>query len=88
MVSDNSIPLFMSKSVLLKILGKNIGCGIYIDLQKAFDTVEHTWLAKLEHYGIHGIANEWFKFYLFDRKQFVYINGHVSNKASINYGVP
>ena len=88
MVLDNSIPLFMSKSVLLKILGKNIGCGIYIDLQKAFDTVEHIWLAKLEHYGIHGIANECFKLYLFDRKQFVYINGHVSNKASINYGVP
>ena len=44
--------------------------------------------AKLEHYGIHGIANEWFKFYFFDKKQFVSINGHVSNKASINYSVP
>ena len=67
----------------------NFVCGIFVDLQKAFDTVEHdVSLAKLEHYGIHGIANEWFISYLFDRKQFVSINGHVSNKASIKYGVP
>ena len=37
-----------------------------------YPTVEHDiLLAKLEHYGIHGIANEWLKSYLFDRKQFV-----------------
>ena len=58
-------------------------------MQKAFDTVEHDiLLAKLEHYGIRGIPNEWFKCYLFDRKQFVSINVHVSNKASVKYGVP
>ena len=40
----------------------NIGCAIFADLQKAFDTVEHDIsLAKREHYGIRGIANEWFK---------------------------
>ena len=67
----------------------NIGCGIFVDLQKVFDTVEHdTLFAKLEHYGIRGIANQWLKSYLFDRKQFVSINGHVSNKVSVKYGVP
>ena len=58
-------------------------------MQKASDTIEHgILLANLEHYGIRGIANEWFKCYFFDRKQFVSINGHISNKASIKYGVP
>ena len=47
----------------------NNGCGIFVDLQKAFDTVEHDIsLAKLEHYLIRGIANERFKSYFFDRK--------------------
>ena len=67
----------------------NIGCGIFVDLQKVFDTGEHDiLLAKLEHYGIHGIANEFFKSYLFDRKQIVPMNDHVFNKASIKYDVP
>ena len=47
----------------------NIGCGISANLQKAFDTVEHDiLLSKPEHYGIHGLANEWFKSYLSNRK--------------------
>ena len=61
----------------------------YVDLQKAFDTVEQAiLLAKLKNCGILGITNEWFIFYLFNRKRFVSINGHVSYKASIKYGVP
>ena len=55
----------------------NIGCGIFVDLQKAFDIVEHDiLLSELEHYGIRGLANDWFKSYLSIRKQYVSINGY------------
>ena len=40
----------------------NLGCGVLVDLQKAFDTVDNqTLLAKLNHYGICGVSNDWFK---------------------------
>ena len=40
---------------------RNVGCGIFVDLQKAFDTVDHQMLsAKLNHYGIRGVSNDWF----------------------------
>ena len=49
-----------------------LACGVFVDLQKAFDTVDHSiLLSKLDHYGIHGCCNEWFRSYLSDRSQFV-----------------
>ena len=64
--------------------------GIYIDLKKAFDTVEHKILLyKLQYYGIRGLALEWFKSYLSNRKQFVLINDTYSNNIDLcEYGVP
>ena len=48
---------------------------MFVNLQKTFDIVERDiLLSKLEHYGIRGLANEWFKFYLSNRKQCVSIN--------------
>ena len=62
-----------------------IGCGIFVDLQKAFDTVDHQiLLSKLDYYGIRGISNNWFKSYLSYRKQFVPINGYDSKLSEIN----
>ena len=67
----------------------SFGCGIFVDLQKAFDTVDHKILLhKLEFYGIRGVCNDWFKSYLSDRKQFVSINGYNSDLMPVIYGVP
>ena len=44
-------------------------------------------LAKLDHYGIRGLANDWFRSYLSNRKQYVSINGHESSLTSVLYGV-
>ena len=67
----------------------DLACGIFIDLQKAFDTVNHDILLnKLEHYGLRGTSNCWFKSYLSNRKQFVSINGTNSSVKHISHGVP
>ena len=64
-------------------------CGVFLDLQKAFDTVNHTiLLKKLTHYGIRGIANKWFQFFLEDRKQFTSVLDIKSAEKPIKYGVP
>ena len=56
---------------------RKIDCGIFVDLQKAFDTVEHEiFLSKLDHYSVRGLTNNWFKSYLTDRKQNVLIFFH------------
>ena len=68
---------------------KKFGCGIFIDLRKAFDTVNHNiLLKKLEHYGIRGNALDWFKSYLNDRLQYVFLNGESSDRKMITCGVP
>ena len=67
----------------------NFACGIFVGLQKAFDTVDHNILwSKLNRYRIRGIAKKWFECYLFERTQFVSINGFDSDMSTIKCGVP
>ena len=63
--------------------------GVFIDLQKAFDTVDHNiLLSKLDHYGIRGVSNNWFRSYLTNRQQYVTVNGKDSDLRIMKFGVP
>ena len=64
------------------------GCRIFVDFQKAFDTVDHTILTqKVNYYGVRGKTNNWFSSYLKNRTQFVTFNGFNSELKEINCGV-
>ena len=62
---------------------------VFIDLKKAFDTVDHQILfKKLEHFGIKGQAHSLLKSYLTNRSQKCQLNGFVSSEQPIICGVP
>ncbi|CAB4038282.1 RNA-directed DNA polymerase from transposon BS, partial [Paramuricea clavata] len=62
---------------------------LFLDLKKAFDTVDlNILISKLELYGVRGKALQWFISYLRGRKQVCKINHEISDRATITYGVP
>ncbi len=63
--------------------------GIFLDLAKAFDTVNHKILTgKLQHYGVRGVPSDWFNSYLSERKQTVMFKNSASSYMDVNCGVP
>ena len=85
---------FMAVLDLIDNLSKSIdekefSVGVFIDLSKAFDTVNHKILIeKLSHYGIRRIPLLWFSDYLSNRKQFIKFNDVLSDYKTVNCGVP
>jgi hypothetical protein len=62
---------------------------MYFDLQKAFDTIDHSILLyKLNNYGVRGVNLNWFKDYLSNRKQLVSIANTKSSLQCTSCGVP
>ena len=63
--------------------------AIFMDLSKAFDTLDHQiLLQKLHYYGIHDIQLKWFESYLTQRTQYVVVNDVESTHQEIKTGVP
>ena len=72
----------ITEMIKVSIDSGKYGCGIFIDLRKAFDTVNHDiLLLKLEHYGIRDNN-------LSNRKQYVFLNGESSEVKDITCGAP
>ena len=75
--------------VTLALYKSNIGLALYLDLSKAFDTLNFDiLLSKLNFYGVHGINLAWFKSYLENRQNYVEIYGYKSEITTSSLGVP
>ena len=75
--------------IISEIEKSNHVIGIFLDLSKAFDTIDHSkLLVKLEHYGIRGICFNLLKSYLINRKQYTNFQQIFSDTRIIEYGVP
>jgi hypothetical protein len=84
----NAITEFTS-DVLSSRDNKEHTAGVFLDLSKAFDTINHsTLLKKLQHYGVRGMALEWFRSYLTNRKQYVSYKETDSSIMEMTCGVP
>ena len=81
--------LYLTELIRNAIDKGGYACGVFLDLQKAFDTVDHSILLnKMSHYGVRGLAHSLFKSYLENRSQFVTISGKSSDECQIHHGVP
>ena len=100
LISNNQFgfcPKTSTDDALLKLLNEaynsidngNYLLTILLDLSKAFDTVNHSiLLTKLNHYGVSGMSNQWFKSYLENRNYHVVLNNIKSLPKTYNIGVP
>ena len=81
--------IHLTEKIKRAIENNEFTIGIFLDLSKAFDTVNHKiLLQKLESYGIRGMPYKWFQNYLTVREQIVKFNNILSRKEKIKCGVP
>lgn len=76
-------------NIISEMDNKEVPLNIYLDLSKAFDTLDHSiLLTKLKHYGINGIAHDLVRSYLTNRFQYIEFNNTQSKLLPIKTGVP
>ena len=89
MHSTELAALELTDRILKDIDERNVSLAIFMDLSKAFDTLDHQiLLTKLNFYGIGGLALNWFSSYLTGRKQYVEVDGVKSGLLPLSTGVP
>ena len=87
--TSNVLALEFTDRISQEMDAKKIPFSIFLDLSKAFDTLDHkVLLTKLHYYGIRDIALNWFRSYLTKRTQYVDCNGVSSSIREIETGVP
>ena len=87
--STNQTLINITETIRAALDSGKVAGGVFVDFQKAFDTVNHEILIwKLNHYGVRGLANSWFASYLSNRNQYVSILGNDSETLTIRHGVP
>ena len=87
--STNIVRMSIVENIQTQLNDGKYSAGVYVDLKKVFDIVDHDiLLKKLNYFGVRGIVSEWFASYLKNRKQFVSISGHISSTQVIETGVP
>ena len=86
--STNDALMTIVERIQKQLDAGNYTVRVFIDLKKAFNTVDHNiLLEKLDYYGIRGVAKEWFPSYLDNRKQYITLNGSNSSIKTIENGI-
>ena len=81
--------LSITEQIKNNFQNKNFSCGVFVDLEKAFDTVNHKILiSKLKHYGFQDKTLSWLTSYLSNRTHKVTLNGEISDPKPVTCGVP
>ena len=87
--STNEAILDIYNKLLDNMDKKLITCSIFLDLRKAYDTINYAILIKkLEKYGIRGLSLQLLASYLTDRKQYTIVNQYKSKSRYVICGIP